>query len=82
MSDTSPASERKILPERTKNITTEGRKLQLSALLSKIFAVQEINRQHWYADSLGVEKNYKTYAPNSSKKAYNIQKDKMKSTWV
>lgn len=81
MSDTSPASERKILPERTKNnITTEGRKLQLSALLSKIFAVQEMSRQHWYADSLGVENNYKTYAPNSSKKAYNIQKDKMKST--
>lgn len=40
MSDKSPVSERKILPERSKNnITTEGRKLQLSALLSKIFAV-------------------------------------------
>lgn len=81
MNDTSPASERKILPERSKNnITTEGRKLQFSALLSKIFAVHEMSRQHWYADSLRVEKNCKTYPPNSSKKAYNIQGDKLKST--
>lgn len=81
MSDTPPAYERKILPERTKNnITTEGRELQLSALLSKIFAVQEMSRQQWYADSLGAEKNYKTCAPNSSKITYNTQKDKMKST--
>lgn len=40
MSDTSPASERKFLLERSKtNTTTEGRKPQLSALLSEILAV-------------------------------------------
>lgn len=79
MSDTSPASERKILPERSKNnITTKGRKLQLSALLSKIFVVQEMS------NSAGMQTVWEwkrsTYAPNSSEKIYNIQGDKLKST--
>lgn len=40
MSDTSPASEGKFLPERSKtNTTTERRKPRLSAVLSEISAV-------------------------------------------
>lgn len=55
MSDTSPASETKFLPERSKtNTTAEGRKPQLSALLSEISAVSA-NEQCKTADDTGMQ---------------------------
>jgi len=73
MSDTSTASVKKILPERSEtNTTTEGRKPQLSALLSEIFAVSA-NEQCKTAGYTGKrtvqewKRRYKAYlAPNSS----------------
>ena len=86
MSDTSPASERKFLPERSKtNTTTEGRKPQLSVLLSEISAVSvneqcKTSRRYWHVDSLRVEDKYKIILLQTHlKKAGNSQREKLKS---